>query len=168
MMKAGPDRSEIAIGGTRAVIPPIIDTSVLVDMFVTTRPRHERALALVRQLQRLPVPVQIPMTAMFELAAAMKEEGLAGRLKVSGTNFTPEAPLTLTTIDIDQAFFTRYYDAALPPIKAGDLIFLALAKGTGAALITEDQQLLRIARECGIIAYTIKEYLESGVGTFLN
>jgi predicted nucleic acid-binding protein len=98
------------------------------------------------------------MHAFFELAAAMKTEKVAGRLTISKA-FTDSAPFPLTFVPIDEHFFTHYFDETLPPIKAGDLIFLALAKGSGAALISEDQQLLQAAKECGVVAYSIDEYL---------
>jgi predicted nucleic acid-binding protein len=51
--------------------------------------------------------------------------------------------------------------AAIPYIKAGDHIFLAIAKVDGLPLITSDAKMISVAKRCGVKVFHIKELVES-------
>jgi predicted nucleic acid-binding protein len=65
----------------------------------------------------------------------------------------------LFAVPIDQAFIERYPMVGLPNMKAGDLLYLAMAKADGAHLITEDQELYDKARGAGVTAFKVFEYV---------
>ena len=52
----------------------------------------------------------------------------------------------------------RYFDVNLPELRAGDLVFAALAKGDALPLVTEDVALAEGARAAGITVLSTVEY----------
>lgn len=139
----------------------VIDTCVMVDMAVTSRPRHARAAALHAKLQERQVPAEMPMHAFFELQHALKSELRAGG-KLAKSVLTESRPLSFTPVAIDEAFVRTYLVAlpdSFPPVRAGDLIFLALALGRKATLLTEDKELYGHAKAAGVDVCSIDEWL---------
>lgn len=61
-------------------------------------------------------------------------------------------------VPIDEAFVKKYFDVNLPEMRAGDLIFAALAKGDALPLVTEDINLANAAKTAGIRVLSIAEY----------
>jgi rRNA-processing protein FCF1 len=49
----------------------------------------------------------------------------------------------------------------LQPTAAGDLLFLAMAAGDGQPIITEDDELIRKARQVGLPVFRIADYLSA-------
>jgi predicted nucleic acid-binding protein len=86
-----------------------------------------------------------------------------GKLQFN-TAISENDPLQITPIPIDETFVTKYYAVDLPYLKAGDLIFVAMAKGDGSVLITEDDTQYKKAKEAGVTVYRIKEYLTAQSG----
>jgi predicted nucleic acid-binding protein len=137
----------------------IVDTCVLIDMLLKGRPRHLQAERLREVLQSRGVKVRVPLYGLFELAAAMKQEFASptgGTLQINRA-ISKLQPLEFEFAPIDQAFFQKYYSSDLPTMKAGDLVFLAMAKTEGTPLITEDDSLYSEAKAAGVVAYRIEE-----------
>jgi hypothetical protein len=61
-------------------------------------------------------------------------------------------------IHIDQPFIQKYAMASIPYLKAGDHIFLAIAKLNGYPLITCDLNMTEVAKECGIRVFSPSEF----------
>ena len=101
----------------------ILDTCVITDMFVETRPRHAQAKLLKEALLSTKTIVRIPMYGMFEITSAMRSElsGNSGRLAKMDEKPSFDNVLQLDIVPIDFAFFQKYYDASLPHLRAGDL-----------------------------------------------
>lgn len=137
----------------------VVDTPVLLDMALESRPRHGQARVLGEYLIAHDIGVTIPMTAFFELHAAARNEHMEGR---SGKFVFPseEHPLLVDAVPIDEAFVTTYLDDTLPYVRAGDLLFLSIAAHDKLALVTEDRTLHARATEGGIEAFTIDEFTE--------
>lgn len=135
----------------------IVDTNVLVDMHLSHRPRHQEALKLKHYLDSHSIRLKIPMHAMFEIASALQSEfrtvGRSGFQISQGVIYTDPVP-------IDWDFIDRYFEADLPYLRAGDLIFVAMAKRDQALLITEDDDLYKVAKSVGVAVYRTKEFLE--------
>jgi predicted nucleic acid-binding protein len=138
----------------------ILDTSVLIDMLCSPRPRHPAAKRLQAILERDRTTIVLPYFALFEVAAATKSE------KVSSTfKFPADFALNLDLRPIDLAFFRTYYDPSLPNVRAGDLVFLALAKHDALPLVTEDVPLRAACRSIAINVYGIEEYVQAQAGS---
>lgn len=95
---------------------------------------------------------------MFEIASAMRSElqRNGGRL-VKGEPASFETVLQFDIVPVDQAFFQKYYHESLPHLRAGDLVFAAMARVDGVPLITEDVDLLNATNAMGATALTIDE-----------
>lgn len=141
----------------------VIDSSVLVDMFVEDEPRHAKALKIANYLVEKGIRPMVPMHQLFELYAAIKNIGLVkGSLNLE-KSFQLANPIAFETVDITEAFLQHYFDPALPYIKAGDLIILSVAKRENANFITEDKKLYKAATNAGVKAYTIDEFIAAFV-----
>ena len=60
---------------------------------------------------------------------------------------------------IDLKFIENYYDVPLDYAKAGDTIYMVMAKKLGLPLITMDQGMYSVAKRSGISVFTIEEAL---------
>lgn len=105
--------------------------------------------------------MRVPMLALFELASASKQEKVAAggdKLRFSET-FTTEDPFPIDAVPIDEGFLHKYNLQDLPYLKSGDLIFVAMARVDDDILITGDDKQLMRAREAGVRALKIEEFL---------
>ena len=143
----------------------VIDTCVLVDMLISTRPRHERARRLRKEIVERGAVILVPSFAMFELSHALRQD-----LKLNSGKFAisyglgPENGLDLEFVPTDVEFVRSSLALELPELRAGDLVFAALAKGRNLTLVTEDKALSLGSREVGINCLSIKECLVSVFG----
>ncbi len=139
----------------------IVDTSVLVDFALETSPRHADALNLIRRLVDRRFRIRVPFHAAFEFQAACRRsirfEG--GRHTTHANSRDRSLVVPLHLVPIDTAFLEHYVTVDLPHLKAGDLIFLALARADNVPLVTENQQLYDKAREVGVKVFKVGEYL---------
>lgn len=146
------------------MLPPIvIDTSVIIDIFLSSRPRHSEAIKIGLFLTKSQIRIKLPMHAMFEISCAFRNIKMTGPFEES-KKITETNPILLDTIAIDDAFFSKYFDTTIPYIKAGDFIFIALAKGDNAILITEDNKQFDAAKEAGINVYRIESFIDKFIG----
>jgi rRNA-processing protein FCF1 len=67
--------------------------------------------------------------------------------------------LEIELVAVDEKFVEKYLDVTLAEMRAGDLVFAALAKGDSLPLITEDRPLRSAAESSGIQVYSTNEYL---------
>jgi predicted nucleic acid-binding protein len=137
---------------------PIIDTSVLIDVFLASADRHIQAKLLGELIIGRGERIPMPLHGLFEIASALKRQGMEGALQFNA-NIPETRPFPTQPVPIDEAFFEKYHDPSLPYTKAGDLIFLSIAKKDKRDLITEDKKLYRNAKAAGVSVFTIAEYL---------
>ena len=62
-------------------------------------------------------------------------------------------------IHIDELFIEKYAMADIPHIKAGDHIFVAMAKVSNCPLITSDAKMITISKECGVRVFEPVEFM---------
>ena len=136
----------------------VVDTSVLVDMFLTNRPRHKTAEPLIDLIRSGSLEILAPFHSLFELTAAIKNEKQSAPITVNSA-VTRDATLAIRYVPIDAAFFDRYFTLDVPYLKAGDLLFLLLAKGEQVPLVTEDRTLRERAQEAGAEAFAVEAFL---------
>lgn len=141
----------------------VLDTCVLVDMFMVSRPRHKVASRLHQEMNSSRSVAKVPAFAIFEVVHAIKQAFRVNNGKMlpkNHQNFGEENGLNIELVPVDEKFTQKFLDLDLPEIRAGDLVFAALAKGESLPLVTEDQPFYRKAKEAGILVFTISEYLE--------
>lgn len=145
----------------------VVDTCVIVDMFLSSRPRHEIASRLLIEIRNSNSVVRIPAFAMFEISHAIKQEKRLNNGQIISTdhiNAGEENGLRLDLVPVDEKFAQKFLDLELPEIRAGDLVFAALAKGEGLPVVTEDQRFKQDAKSAGIQVFAIRQYLEHAFG----
>lgn len=143
----------------------IVDASVLVDFVLENSTRHNDAIKLFKFLIERQVRIRIPFHGAFEFQSA-----IIRNVRFEGSSQAPhseknhqELKVQMYAVPIDQAFMDLYPTGDLPHLKAGDLIYLAMAKADKIPLITEDQELYDKACEAGVNVFKISQYVLSGI-----
>jgi predicted nucleic acid-binding protein len=101
------------------------------------------------------------MHAAFEFMSAIRNEihQLGGRHSSWAAQSSESERIDIWPVPIDSEFLARYPTGNLPDIKAGDLLFLAMAAGDSQPLITEDDNLFQKAQQAGVGVFRIADYL---------
>ncbi len=90
----------------------------------------------------------MPAHAWFEVECSLKK--LSQNRGFVGPVFDGQMRYPVELIHIDDDFITKYRMADIPYIKAGDHIFVAVAKLNGYPLVTSDTKMLNVARKAGV------------------
>ena len=69
-----------------------------------------------------------------------------------------EYPIEL--IHIDKSFIEQYAMVNVPYIKAGDHIFIVIAKVNDYPLITSDANMIDVSKKCGIRVFKPAEFMD--------
>ncbi|GEM_PF-1271441 len=135
----------------------VMDTSVLLDILVRSRPRHRFAKLIGAYLIENGVKVMVPMHGMFEIRAAMLNAKMQaadkGERLPLNEDIGESTPLNIHPVAIDDAFFAKYFDAKIPYLNGGNYPYVALAKAEGLILLTEDAEQYQAAMLCGVQVY---------------
>ena len=62
-------------------------------------------------------------------------------------------------IQLDKQFIEKYAMVDIPYIKAGDHIFVAMAKVNNCPLITSDAKMFTISKKCGVRVFEPIEFM---------
>ncbi len=140
----------------------VVDTSVILDILVTSRPGHKFGKLIGVYLIDNGIKIKVPMHAMFEIKSGLLHAKKAAvdqgaSLKLN-EDISESTPLQYDFLPIDTAFFAKYFDAELPYIKAGDYMNVAVAKVDGLILLTEDPAQYTAALTAGVTVYTCEEF----------
>ncbi len=140
----------------------VVDTSVILDILVTTRPGHRFGKLIGVYLIDNGVKISVPMHALFEIRSgllhAKKDANALGSHFTLNEDVSESTPLQYNFIPIDQAFFAKYFDPALPHIKAGDYMNVAYAKVNDLTLLTDDPTQYAAAVQVGVKVYNSEEF----------
>jgi predicted nucleic acid-binding protein len=143
----------------------VIDASVLLDIVVRTRPRHKFAKLIGAYLIDNGIRIKVPMHALFDIRSAMlfaKTEAMEkGETVQINEDIGETTPLNLDPVPVDDHFFRKYYDPAIPYLKAGDYVYVALAKVDGLILLTEDAAQYKAAKKAGVNVFNAEEFRET-------
>jgi len=137
----------------------IIDTCVILDIIITSRPRHKMAQKLYNRILKGNVTLQAPFIAKFEISSGWKQEKLESFVKPTKI-ISLKNPMKIQFVPIDQNFFERYFDLQIPYSKASDLLFISMAKKENVPLLCEDKKMIKTAKTIKIDVYTIKDLLQ--------
>lgn len=101
------------------------------------------------------------MHAAFEIKCTLQR-----KVHVEGNKINPkynsfEMSIPVKQIPIDSAFIDKYMKIDIPYAKAGDSIFIAVAKAHNFPIITEDKGMIKVAKEAELEVYTINDALSS-------
>jgi len=137
----------------------IVDSSVVVDAFDSTSSHHTDAHAFLESARAHGFLVTMPMNGYFEVKCSMRRIAHVEMKKVSPPYISFATAYPIKTIAIDMKFVDNFENVPVPYAKAGDTIFLVLAKKLGLPLVSRDGPMLDKAKECGILALTVEEGL---------
>ncbi len=139
----------------------VVDACALLNMMLQDQPAYDdgqRALAKIREWQLV---IAVPMHILFEVECVMmRKHQLEGGVGAGSPLLSEETPLWLLPVAIDDVFVRRYRDPTLPYVKAGDFMYMAMAKREAAPLITEDGQLYGAAQRAGMQVVRLKEFAD--------
>lgn len=135
----------------------LVDSCVFIDSFDPGSPNHSDSLALLETLASRGVVVTMPAHGWFEVQCTLQR--LRNEGKFVGPKIDEKQQYPLKLIHIDEKFISKYAMADIPYIKAGDHIFLAVAKVNNVSLITSDGNMIKIAKAAGVSVFTPAEAL---------
>ena len=142
----------------------VVDACVLTDIFIETRERHFLANQLNKVLTKKKIKPLVPIHAAFEVKCAIENE----RIQRPKVNYKDKDPFNKNRIEhiwLDRKFFEEYWNLSVPYIKAGDRYYILIAKKRNIPLVTEDKKQKKVAKQAGVEAFTIQEFLEKIEGS---
>jgi predicted nucleic acid-binding protein len=133
----------------------IVDSSVIVSAIRPDQVFHTASLEFLNLIRDRGDEVWVPMTMLWEIGSALSHRGKAP----AGTKFNKTFDVDLRYIVIDEGLFQRTWTGnTRVPMKAADWIFVSCALDQQAPLVSWDDNLVRKASECGIVATKPSEY----------
>jgi predicted nucleic acid-binding protein len=94
------------------------------------------------------------MHGHFEIMSAMASE-----IRNKGTVKAWEGTIVSQIIPIDQSFVEKYVTGLFAELRAGDMVYLAVAAVDRLPLVTADEKLRRVALSKGVAAFSAEEFL---------
>jgi predicted nucleic acid-binding protein len=139
----------------------ILDACVVIHALDSNAEQHGEARDLVRHLKEKKFQVVMPMHGFFEIQCAMKRmTRVEGRRITSPFNAEVKA-LHITPQPIDHKFIENYFNVEIPYAKAGDSIYIVMAKKLGLPLVTRDKGMYKVSKKAGINVLSISEALNA-------
>ncbi len=143
--------------GSEIEMKLIVDSCVFIDAFDPQSPNHPPAVQLLEELRARDLLITMPAHGWFEVQCAFQMLSLEQRFVGPFIAGRMDYPIEL--IHIDKPFIEKYAMADIPYIKAGDHIFVAMAKTNDCPLITSDAKMITISKECGVRVFKPAEFM---------
>ncbi len=137
----------------------LVDTCVFIDAFDPQSPNHAESLVLLEGLRRRAILITMPAHGWFEVQCTLQK--LIAEKRFVGPAIQAQMNYPVELIHIDQPFIQKYAMADIPYIKAGDHIFVAIAKVNGYPLITSDSKMTAVSKQCGVQVFSPTEFSNS-------
>ena len=135
----------------------LVDSCVFIDAFDPKSSNHFSSFRLLEDLRHRNLLITMPAHAWFEIKCTFQRLSAQGRFK--GPVIAGQLNYPIRLIHIDRPFIEKYAMIAIPYIKGGDHIFLAIAKHNGYPLVTSDMKLIEASRQCEVAVFTPDEFL---------
>lgn len=134
----------------------LVDSCVFIDAFDPQSPNHTDSLALLEDLRRRAILITMPAHGWFEVQCTLQRL-IAGKRFV-GPAIQGQMDYPIELVHIDKPFIEKYAMADIPYIKAGDHIFVAMAKVNGYPLVTSDLKMTEVSKQCGVSVFSPMEF----------
>ncbi len=131
----------------------LVDTCVFIDAFDPNSHNYSDSLELLEELRNRNQVITMPAHAMFEVQCALNRLSIEKRFK--GATIGNEMTYNIELIHIDNKFIDKYVNVKIPYIKAGDHIFIVVAKHNNYPLISSDSKMIDVCKKCGINIYIV-------------
>ena len=135
----------------------IIDACIIIDAIHSGAENHDEAHKLLERVKKENYKIVMPMHGFFEIQSTFKRISRIEGLKVESKYNSELKAIKITPVAIDKKFIENYYDVEVPYAKAGDTIYMVIAKKLGLPLITRDNKMYKVAKEAGINVFTVSE-----------
>ena len=135
----------------------LVDTCVFVDTFDPSSNNYADSLELLEEFRNRNQLITMPAHAMFEVLCTLNRLTIENRFNGPTIGNKMDYPIEL--IHIDNKFIDKYAMVEIPYIKAGDHIFVVVAKVNNYPLISSDSKMIDVCKKCGVNIYSPKEYL---------
>ncbi len=135
----------------------LVDSCVFIDAFDPQSPNHSAAVQLLEELRVRGLLIAMPTSGWFEVQCTLRRLSLEQRFVGPVIAGRMDYPVEL--IHIDKPFIEKYAMADIPSIKAGDHIFIAIAKINDYPLITSDAKMIDVSKQCGVRVFEPAEFM---------
>lgn len=134
----------------------IIDSCVFIDTFDPKSPNHTPAVELLKELRARELSITMPAHGWFEVQCTLQR--LTEQQEFVGPIFDGKMNYPIELIYIDEGFIKKYSMVNIPYIRAGDHIFIVVAKVNECPLVTNDEEMIAKSNECGVQVFTPTEF----------
>ena len=135
----------------------LVDSCVFVDAFDPQSPNHPAAFRLLEELLARELLITMPAHWWFEVKCALQK--LSSEQSYVAPVIAGRMVYPVNLIHIDKPFIEKYSKADIPYIKAGDHIFIAVAKINDYTLITSDKKMIDVSKQCGVRVFEPTEFM---------
>jgi predicted nucleic acid-binding protein len=135
----------------------LVDSCVFIDAFDPQSSNYAESLALLEDLRRRDILIAMPAHGWFEVQCTLQR--LTAEKRFIGPAIQDQRNYPIELIHIDKPFIQRYAMVDMPYIKAGDHIFIAIAKVNGYPLVTNDSKMTEVSKQCGVRVFSPIEFL---------
>lgn len=142
----------------RANMQFLVDSCVFIDSFDPRSPNHADALRLLEDLLRRGLLLTMPAHGWFEVQCTLQRLVKEGKFTAPTIAGKHQYPVRL--VHIDKPFIERYSSVDLPYLKAGDHIFVAIAKVNAWPLVTSDRAMTEASNQCGVQVFSPAEFMD--------
>jgi predicted nucleic acid-binding protein len=135
----------------------IVDACVFIDVFDPQSRNHPAAVQLLEKLRARNLPVTMPAHGLFEVLCTFQRLSL--EKKFVGPFLAGRMDYPIQLIHIDEEFIKKYSMVDIPYTRAGDHIFIVVAKVNDCPLITSDAKMIEISKQCGVQVFEPADYM---------
>lgn len=135
----------------------LIDTCVFIDAFDINSVNHDDSLRLLEELRSRNILITMPAHGWFEIQCTLQR--LIKENRFSEPTICGRMQYPVELMHIDDKFIKQYAMADIPYIKAGDHIFVSVAKVNNWPLITSDGKMIDVCKKCGVNVFTPCEFI---------
>ncbi len=135
----------------------IVDSCVFIDAFDPQSPNHLAAVQLLEKLRARDLLITMPAHGWFEVQCTFQRLSL--KQEFVGPFLAGRMDYPIELIHIDEKFIKKYSMVDIPYIKAGDHIFVVVAKINDCPLITSDEKMITISKKCGVRVFEPVEFM---------
>lgn len=137
----------------------IVDSNVFINSFNEASEFREESIKFLTEMVNVGQQITMPAHGLFEIMCSLKRLSEKDR-KYLHPIILGETEYPIEAIHIDADFIEKYSSVDVPYIKAGDHLFLVVAKHNRYALVTRDITLTKRAIEANVKVYTPTAYIE--------
>jgi len=137
----------------------IVDSNVFINSFNGASEFRDESINFLTKMVNVGQQITMPAHGLFEITCSLKRLSEKDR-KYLHPVILGETKYPIEIIHIDSDFIEKYSSVDVPYIKAGDHLFLVVAKHNMLPLITRDKGLTNRAIEANVKVYTPNEYIE--------